>query len=179
MKKQIKILTLFFLSLFIISCERDSQNEPLCCVGDSIVDLATQSDDLSTLVSALQITGLDEALTGQGPYSVLAPNNDAFASFLTDLNVTSLNDVPVDVLTNLLLNHVIFGEVPSSSLSNGYANTQAISSASGTNMSIYINTDNGVNFNGVSNVLIADVFASNGSPRKRPSGPSRSSGPRK
>jgi len=61
-----------------------------------------------------------------------------------------------------LLNHVILGEVESSSLTNGYANTQAISGASGTNMSLYINTDNGVSFNGVSNVLTADVSASNG-----------------
>ena len=39
---------------------------------------------------------------------------------------------------------------------------QAVSGASGTNMSIYINTDNGVTFNGVSSVTTADVVASNG-----------------
>ena len=54
------------------------------------------------------------------------------------------------------------GNLESSSLNNGYANTQAISDASNTNMSIYINTDNGVNFNGVSNVITADVVATNG-----------------
>ena len=56
----------------------------------------------------------------------------------------------------------IIGEVQSSSLTNGYGSTQAISGASGTNMSIYINTDNGVTFNGVSSVSTADVVASNG-----------------
>ena len=73
-----------------------------------------------------------------------------------------MEDIPVDVLTNVLLNHVIIGEVQSSSLTNGYASTQAVSGASGTNMSIYINTDNGVTFNGVSSVTSADVVASNG-----------------
>lgn len=162
MKKQIQILAIVFLSLFSLSCDDDNENNDICCVGSSIVDVASQEDSLSTLVAALQATGLDAALTGQGPYTVLAPTNDAFDAFLASINATSLEDIPVDVLTNVLLNHVILGEVESSSLTNGYANTQAISGASGTNMSIYINIDNGVSFNGVSNVLTADVTASNG-----------------
>ena len=162
MKKQIQILAIVFLSLFSLSCEDDNENNDICCVGSSIVDIASQEESLSTLVAALQATGLDAALTGQGPYTVLAPTNDAFDAFLASINATSLEDIPVDVLTNVLLNHVILGEVESSSLTNGYANTQAISGASGTNMSQYINTDNGVSFNGVSNVLTADVSASNG-----------------
>ena len=162
MKKQIQILAILFLSLFSLSCDDDNENNDICCVGSSIIDVASQEDSLSTLVAALQATGLDAALTGQGPYTVLAPTNDAFDAFLASINATSLEDIPVDVLTNVLLNHVILGEVESSSLTNGYANTQAISGASGTNMSLYINTENGVSFNGVSNVLTADVSASNG-----------------
>jgi len=162
MKKQIQILAIIFLSLFAFSCDDDNDNNDTCCHGSSIVDVASQEESLSTLVAALQATGLDAALTGQGPYTVLAPTNDAFDAFLASINATSLEDIPVDVLTNVLLNHVILGEVESSSLTNGYANTQAISGASGTNMSLYINTDNGVSFNGVSNVITADVSASNG-----------------
>lgn len=151
-----------FLSLFVVSCDDDNDDNALCCEGSSIVDVASQTESLSTLVAALQVTGLDAALTGEGPYTVLAPTNDAFDALLVSLNATSLDDIPVDVLTNVLLNHVISGEVESSSLTNGYASTQAISTSSGTNMSIYINTDNGVNFNGVSNVTAADIAASNG-----------------
>ena len=151
-----------FLSLFVVSCDDDNDDNALCCEGSSIVDIASQTESLSTLVAALQATGLDAALTGEGPYTVLAPTNDAFDALLVSLNATSLDDIPVDVLTNVLLNHVITGEVLSSSLTNGYANTQATSNASGTNMSIYINTDSGVTFNGVSNVITADVTASNG-----------------
>jgi transforming growth factor-beta-induced protein len=162
MKKQFRILAMVFLSLFVVSCDDDNDDNALCCEGSSIVDVASQTESLSTLVAALQVTGLDAALTGEGPYTVLAPTNDAFDALLVSLNATSLDDIPVDVLTNVLLNHVISGEVESSSLTNGYASTQAISTSSGTNMSIYINTDNGVNFNGVSNVTAADIAASNG-----------------
>ena len=162
MKNYFKILPILFFSLFIISCDNDDNDDGLCCAGSSIVDLASQTEGLSTLVSALQVTGLDATLSSPGAFTVLAPTNDAFDSFLTSINASSLEEVPVDVLTNVLLNHVISGEVQSGSLTNGYANTQAISSASQTNMSIYINTDNGVSFNGVSSVTTADVIASNG-----------------
>ena len=162
MKNYFKILPILFLSLFIISCGDDNDDDGVCCAGSSIVDLASQTESLSTLVSALQVTGLDATLSSPGAFTVLAPTNDAFDAFLTSINVASLDDIPVDVLTNVLLNHVIIGEVQSSSLTNGYSSTQAVSGASGTNMSIYINTDNGVTFNGVSSVTAADVVASNG-----------------
>ena len=162
MKNYLKILSILFLSIFIISCDDDNDDEGLCCAGSSIVDLASQTESLSTLVSALQVTGLDVTLSSPGAFTVLAPTNDAFDAFLTSINAAILEDIPVDVLTNVLLNHVIIGEVQSSSLTNGYASTQAVSGASGTNMSIYINTDNGVTFNGVSSVTSADVVASNG-----------------
>ena len=163
MKNYLRISTIIFLSFFVISCDSDdNDNDGLCCAGSSIVDLASQTESLSILVSALEATGLDQTLSASGSYTVLAPTNDAFNAFLTSINASALEDVPVDVLTNVLLNHVILGEVPSTSLTNGYATTLATSSASSTNMSIYVNTDNGVSFNGVSSVLTADVVASNG-----------------
>ena len=162
MKSYFKILPIIFLSFFIISCDDDNDNDGVCCTGSSIVDLASETESLSTLVSALQLTGLDATLSSPGAFTVLAPTNDAFDAFLTSINAASLDDIPVDVLTNVLLNHVINGEAQSSSLTNGYASTQAVSASSGTNMSVYINIDNGVTFNGVSSVTTADVVASNG-----------------
>ena len=125
MKKQIQILAIALISIFVISCDDDNDNDNLCCAG-TITDIASQQESLTTLVSALQVTGLDAALTGDGPYTVLAPTNDAFDAFLASINATSLDDIPVDLLTNVLLNHVIVGDLESNSLSNGYANTQAI-----------------------------------------------------
>ena len=162
MKKQIQILATIILSFYAFSCGDGSDNNDTCCHGSSIVDLASQTESLSTMVSALQITGLDQTLSAPGSFTVLAPSNDAFDTFLSTINVSSLEDIPVDVLTNVLLNHVIIGEVQSASLTNGYASTLAESNASGNNMSIYVNTDNGVKFNGVSDVTTPDVSASNG-----------------
>ncbi len=111
MKNYFKILPILFLSLFIISCGDDNDDDGVCCAGSSIVDLASQTESLSTLVSALQVTGLDATLSSPGAFTVLAPTNDAFDAFLTSINAASLDDIPVDVLTNVLLNHVIIGEV--------------------------------------------------------------------
>jgi uncharacterized surface protein with fasciclin (FAS1) repeats len=73
-----------------------------------------------------------------------------------------LEDVPVDILTKVLLNHVISGSLISTDLSTGYANTLATSAASQTPLSIYVDTSNGVRFNGVSSVSAADILAVNG-----------------
>ena len=51
MKNYFKILPILFLSLFIISCGDDNDNDGVCCAGSSIVDLASQTESLSTLVS--------------------------------------------------------------------------------------------------------------------------------
>ena len=103
-------------------------------------------------------------LGGDGPFTVLAPTNEAFATFLAANNFGSLEEVPTDVLSQILLNHVIMANVTASDLTTagaGYTNT----SASGPNnnaMSLYFNTSDGVTFNGVSSVTTADIEASNG-----------------
>jgi uncharacterized surface protein with fasciclin (FAS1) repeats len=104
---------------------------------------------------------LGNVLSGTGPFTVLAPTDDAFATFL---NGAALGDIPTDVLAQVLLNHVISGTVMSTDLVNagaGYSNTNAIG-AGGNPMSIYFNTSNGVTFNGISSVAIPDIETSNG-----------------
>tara|TARA_S200000501_G_scaffold371185_1_gene413757 strand:- start:62 stop:1048 length:987 start_codon:yes stop_codon:yes gene_type:complete len=161
MKNYFKILPILFLSLFIISCDDDNESD-LCCAGSSVVDLSSQNENLSTLVSALQLTGLDDVLSSPGAFTVLAPSNEAFDSFLNNIDAISLDDIPLDILSNVLLNHVIVGRFESNMLSNGYASSLALSSASDSNMSIYVNVDNGVKFNGTSTLTSADIIASNG-----------------
>ena len=103
-------------------------------------------------------------LGGDGPFTVLAPTNEAFAAFLSANGFSNLEEVPTDVLSQILLNHVIMANVTASDLTTtgaGYTNT----SASGPNnnaMSLYFNTSDGVTFNGVSTVTTADIVASNG-----------------
>jgi len=166
MKNLLKITAVLFISLTTFqSCNDDNDNaipyepEP---TTNSIVDVALGSENLSTLVAALQKADLVTTLASQGPFTVLAPSNEAFNTFLSDNGFSSLEDVPVDVLTNILLNHVIGGRLASTDLTTGYATTFAISSASDQSMSIFIDTTNGVRFNGVSSVTDANIDADNG-----------------
>jgi transforming growth factor-beta-induced protein len=152
------------LSFFVFSCNNDDDgySAPEEPQSTTITALASESNDLSILVSALQAAGLDSTLDSEGSFTVFAPTNAAFENFLADNNFSGLSDIPVDVLTQVLLNHVIAGEVFSTSLTTSYGSTLATKNGSGENLSIYIDTSNGVTLNGVSNVSVADVDASNG-----------------
>ena len=128
-----------------------------------ITDLAIGNENLESLVAALVAANgdLPTVLRGDGPFTVLAPTDEAFETFL---NGAALEDVPVDVLTNVLLNHVISGEVTSEDLTglgSGYTSTLAVG-AGDQNMSLFFDTSDGVTFNGVSTVVMPDVKALNG-----------------
>ncbi|AUC82118.1 fasciclin domain-containing protein [Lacinutrix sp. Bg11-31] len=132
----------------------------------SVVDHALSNAGFSNLVAALGAADGDlvTALSGTGPFTVLAPDDTAFGTFLSDNGFANLAAVPTDVLSQVLLNHVISGAISSTDLvglGNGYTNSLA--SGAGTNaMSIYYNTDAGVVFNGISTVTTADVVGTNG-----------------
>ena len=166
MKKLFKIIPIVLISFStLVSCNDDNDNdvpyqpEP---TTNTIVDIAVGSENLTTLVAALQRADLVTTLASQGPFTVLAPSNEAFNTFLTANGFNSLDDVPTDVLTFILLNHVVGGRLASTDLTTGYASTFATSSASQTSMSLFIDTSNGVRFNGVSSVTDADIEADNG-----------------
>lgn len=161
MKKLFKIFPILLISLTTLQSCNNNDDDNVEDVS-TIVNLAVDSADLTSLVAALDRANLVSALNGEGPFTVLAPTNDAFATFLSANNFNSLEDVPVDILTKVLLNHVISGSLISTDLSTGYANTLATSAASQTPLSIYVDTSNGVRFNGVSSVSAADILAVNG-----------------
>ena len=128
-----------------------------------ITDLALGNDNLENLVAALTAANgdLPTVLRGDGPFTVLAPSDAAFETFL---NGAQLGDIPVDVLTNVLLNHVIEGtllQADLEGLGSGYASTLA-TGPSDENISIFFNTASGVEFNAASSVETADVKALNG-----------------
>jgi uncharacterized surface protein with fasciclin (FAS1) repeats len=160
MKKIFYLLPVLLVLFVFQSCE--DNDDPAILEVQTIADLASASPNLSSLVSALQRADLVTALEGNGPFTVLAPDNDAFDAFLAANNFDALEDVPVDVLTQVLLNHVIAGSFESTQLSTGYVSTSATSAASGTPMSIYIDTSNGVTFNGISTVTNPNINADNG-----------------
>jgi transforming growth factor-beta-induced protein len=160
-----KLLTLLFVGLMTISCSDDDDTPVSNPELGTIVEIAIDTPDLSNLVAALGAADGDLVTTlSGGEFTVLAPTNAAFETFLSENGFASLGDVPTDVLANILLNHVIAGSVSSTDLATlgaGYSTTNA-TNADGDNLSIYFNTSDGVVFNGVSSVAAADVNASNG-----------------
>lgn len=161
MKNLLKISLIVFIALGITSCSDDDDNNPTPPTN-TIADFVASNDDYSSLEAALDKAGLTATLAGQGDFTVFAPNNAAFAAFLTANGFASLDDVPTSLLTNVLLNHVVSGKVMAADLSTGYINSLATESTSGKNLSMYVNTSSGVNLNGVSAVTTADIAVDNG-----------------
>ncbi|WP_456866356.1 fasciclin domain-containing protein [Galbibacter sp. BG1] len=131
-------------------------------MNPTIAGFVAMNNDYSSLLAAVQKADLVETLNAEDAgLTVFAPNNEAFATFLSDNGFASLEEVPTDVLKQVLLNHVIEGEVMSGDLTTMYGNTMA-TNTDGDNLSLYINTESGVMLNGVSTVTTADVEVSNG-----------------
>lgn len=155
--KLIKLTLVVAISTVMFSCSDDDNRAP---ESNTIAAIAARNPNFTTLVTALNRTGLTQTLDQNGPFTVFAPTNAAFNTFLGGANV---NDVDVDVLRQILLNHVVSGTNLSTSLSTGYVKTLATGGASQTNtLSMFINTSNGVRLNGISSVSTPDIVASNG-----------------
>jgi transforming growth factor-beta-induced protein len=85
--------------------------------GPTIVDLASSDPDLSVLVQAVVKAGYAEALASPGVnLTVFAPTNDAFVALLGELGYSSLDEVPVPALQEILLDHVLPAPVSSETL---------------------------------------------------------------
>ncbi|WP_339653098.1 fasciclin domain-containing protein [uncultured Salegentibacter sp.] len=157
-----KLALLAFLAFGLFSCSDDDDGGDVIMPTNTITDFVAENDDYSSLQAALEVTGLDATLDGSANYTVFAPNNAAFNSFLSANGFSSLDEVPTDVLTEILLNHVQEGEITSGALSTGYIESMATGMASDSPLSLYINTEDGVMINGVSTVTTADVEVDNG-----------------
>ncbi|MQQ08050.1 fasciclin domain-containing protein [Epibacterium sp. SM1979] len=130
---------------------------PACADGHSkdIVDTAVGAGSFTTLVAAVQAAGLVETLKGDGPFTVFAPTDDAFAA-LPDGTVDSLlKPENKDQLVSILTYHVVPGKVMSGDLSDG------MKAATVQGSEVTIGTSDGVTVNGA-NVVQADIAASNG-----------------
>ncbi|CAM4048685.1 fasciclin domain-containing protein [Flavobacterium sinopsychrotolerans] len=164
MKNVSKIRNLAVIALFAfmtVSCDDDDNT--VVVVDNTITGKAVATANLSILVQALTKAELATTLKGAGPYTVFAPTNEAFTAFLATTPYATINDVPKEALTQILLNHVVTGAVKSTDLTTGYIKTLATGTASTTNtLSMYVNTSAGVKLNGIATVTTPDIMASNG-----------------
>jgi uncharacterized surface protein with fasciclin (FAS1) repeats len=120
-----------------------------------IVDTAVGAGSFGTLVAAVQAAGLVDTLKGEGPFTVFAPTDAAFAALPTGTVEELLKPENKDKLTAILTYHVVAGKVMSGDLSDG------LSAATVNGANITIGTMGGVTVNGA-NVTQADIEASNG-----------------
>ena len=119
-----------------------------------IVDIAIADGNFTTLVAAVEAAGLVETLQGDGPFTVFAPTDDAFAA-LPEGTVEALLD-DTDALSAILTYHVVPGAVMSTDLEDGMMSE----TVNGQSVTIGVGED-GVTVDGA-NVVLADIEASNG-----------------
>jgi len=156
------------LTLTMLACSKDDNKTTL----PTITDIAVDNPDFSILVEALERTGLDVVLANNTKqFTVFAPTNAAFNTFFSSLG-TDVNNVNVDVLKAVLLNHVLGAEVKAAQVPTaGYATTLSPFNAADTNspgISMFLQKEGtnvfingGTATTGVK-VTTADVDASNG-----------------
>ncbi len=124
--------------------------------GDTIVDVAVGAGTFDTLVAAVTAAGLAETLSGEGPFTVFAPTDEAFAALPEGLLDALLLPENIDALTAILTYHVLGAEVPSSDVASGDAET-----LQGEAITLNVGDDGTVMVNEAT-VTAVDVEASNG-----------------
>ncbi|MGB2236785.1 MAG: fasciclin domain-containing protein, partial [Candidatus Poseidoniaceae archaeon] len=130
---------------------------PLSVSADETKDIPTNASETgnhNSLVAALAHAELVDILSGDGPFTVFAPTDQAFSDAgidLADFDTDEANQTLVDILTY----HVVSGEVLSSALTDG----MSVETLNGDNVSIGVGDDVTVND---ATVTLADVVSSNG-----------------
>ncbi len=125
--------------------------------SETIVDLASKDPaNFSTLVAAINAAGLVETLNGEGPFTVFAPTNAAFAELPAGVLDALLLPENKDALVKILTYHVVPGTVLAADIADGDV---VIETVEGQN--VLFSTSNGVTVNGF-DVLFEDVIAGNG-----------------
>jgi uncharacterized surface protein with fasciclin (FAS1) repeats len=158
MKKYMVLGFCVVLCVSLLSCGKKKEEAPkteeIKAPGD-IVEIATADGRFTTLVTAINAAGLVEMLKGEGPLTMLAPTDSAFAKLPPGTVESLLQDVPA--LKNLLLYHVVPGKV----MAADAATLPKAPTALGDSVSIMVMPDGKVMI-GEATVQIADIPAKNG-----------------
>ncbi len=153
LKKPAMIFTLVATVLFS-SCKDDKKE---ITPDKNIVDIVVGNNNFSLLKAALVQAGLTDLLSGNGPFTVFAPNNEAFISAGLDTEA-KIKALPVETLKKILTYHVVTQKIAASSIA--MANNTPVKTAA--NLDVFVTKNSaGVFVNGAS-VVQADIMASNG-----------------
>lgn len=150
------LMTFGTTSVGFAGAHATSAPEAAAAPAQDIVATAVAADDFNTLAAALEAADLISALQGEGPFTVFAPTDAAFAALPEGTLDALLQPENKDQLTAILLYHVVPGQIMSEDIS-GTASPETLE---GDSVEV-IASDAGVTVNGA-NVVSADVGASNG-----------------
>ena len=149
MLSKINLTIITLLLLVSISFAQDAKK-----ANNDIVDIAVGNSDFSTLVTALKAADLVDALKGEGPFTVFAPTNEAFAKLPKGALDNLLKDK--EALKQVLLYHVVNGKVTSADV----VKVDKANTLSGKDVKVTV-SDSGVMINS-SKVTAVDIMATNG-----------------
>lgn len=124
---------------------------------DIVDTAASKTDTFSTLVAAVKAADLVDALKGDGPFTVFAPTNDAFAALPEGTVENLLKPENKEQLQAVLKYHVVSGKIMAGDIANG---TTSVETLQGTTADVAKGAT-GVTIDGA-NVVKADVKTSNG-----------------
>lgn len=161
MKSRI-IAALAASTLLFAACGSDDNSSDTTVAVDTtmaaepgtIIDVASGEADLTTLVTAIYAADLGGTLSGEGPFTVFAPTNEAFAALPAGLLDKLLLVENKDVLAKILTYHVVASTVMAADITAGDVATVEGST-------VAITTDGGVKVNDAT-VTATDIPASNG-----------------
>jgi len=129
-------------------------------VPKTLVEIGAENEDFSTLVAAVEAAGLVETLSGDGPFTIFAPTNDAFAKIPEATLAELLEPENKDKLTSILTYHVVPGAVMASDVTT----LASATTVEGSDIDISVKTDGGETTVMVdeATVVATDIKALNG-----------------
>lgn len=151
-KKIASVLTFVLASLALSTAAHADHHG----MKKDIVDVAAANGSFSTLVAAVKAAGLVDTLKGNGPFTVFAPTDEAFAKLPAGTVENLLKSENKDKLTAILTYHVISGKVMAADV------VKLDSAATVQGQSVNVTINNGSVMINNANVVMADVKASNG-----------------
>lgn len=126
------------------------------CGGEhDIVDTAVEAGSFNTLVAAVKAAGLVEALKGDGPFTVFAPSDEAFAKLPAGTVESLLQPANIDKLKAILTYHVVSGKILSADVRPG-----SVETLQGSKLSV--SSKNGALMVDQAKIVATDVTATNG-----------------
>ena len=137
----------------------DMSDDEMAAADGDLVAVASGRDDLTILVAAVDAAGLTSALTGDGPFTIFAPTDEAFEDYLGEMGMTA-DDALADTefLSTLLQGHVVEAGDDSAMVA-GMVDNPFVSLA-GTELPVTVDGDT-ITIGGAT-IVEADIFATNG-----------------